>query len=312
MARKKITIIGAGNVGATAAHWAAAKNLGDIVLIDVVDGLPQGKALDLAETAPVEGFDLRMIGTNDYSLTAGSDVIIMTAGLARKPGMSRDDLLKANAKIVAGCVGPAAKQSPDAIFIVVSNPLDAMCWLTRKVTGFPASRVVGMAGLLDSARFRAFISMELGVSVEDVTAFVLGGHGDTMVPLTRLSSVAGIPVESLVPPDRLAEIVKRTRMAGGEIVNLLKTGSAYYSPSACAVEMAEAVLLDKKRVMPCSVWLEGKYGYDGVFLGVPVILGAGGVEFIFEIALSEPEKSELDRSAASVKELIDVLERDGW
>ena len=312
MGRNKITVIGAGNVGATAVHWAAAKELGDLVLVDIIEGVPQGKALDLAETAPIEGFDVALTGSNAYEQTAGSDVVILTAGLPRKPGMSRDDLLISNAKIVAQVAQNVAKHSPDAVLIMVSNPLDTMCYLAKKVTGFPKERVVGMAGLLDSARFRAFIAMELGVSVQDVVAFVMGGHGDTMVPLTRYSSVGGIPVETLIAPDRLEEIVKRTRMAGGEIVGLLKTGSAYYSPSACAVQMAEAVLKDKKRVAPCAAWLEGEYGYEGIYLGVPVLLGAGGMERVFEIELTDPERAALDNSATAVRDSIAVLEREGW
>ena len=308
MGRKKITVVGGGNVGATAMHWAAAKELGDIVLVDIVEGMPQGKSLDMAEAAPIEGFNASVTGSNGYEASAGSDVCIVTAGLPRKPGMSRDDLLKTNAKIMADVCTNLAKHSPDATIIVVSNPLDAMCYVAKKASGFPKNRVVGMAGLLDSARFRAFIAMELGVSVEDVVAFVLGGHGDTMVPLTRYSSVGGIPVETLIPAERLAEIVQRTRDGGIEIVNFLKTGSAFYAPSASAVQMAEAILKDQKRVAPCCAYLEGEYGYSGIYLGVPVLLGEGGVEKIFEIDLTPDEKSALDKSAAAVDELIKVLE----
>ena len=308
MARSKITIVGAGNVGATVMHWAAARELGDIVLVDIVEGMPQGKALDMAESGPVEGFNSSVAGANDYEATAGSDLYIVTAGLPRKPGMSRDDLLRTNAKIMTEVCENIARHSPRATVVVVSNPLDAMCYVAKKATGFPPERVVGMAGLLDSARFRTFIALELGVSVEDVVAFVLGGHGDTMVPLTRFSSVGGIPVESLIPKDRLDRIVQRTRDGGIEIVNFLKTGSAYYAPSACAVQMAEAILKDQKRVAPCSAFLQGEYGYEGIYLGVPVLLGAGGVEKVFEIDLAPEEQAALDRSAEAVRGLIRVLE----
>ena len=263
MGRKKITIVGAGHVGAHAALWAATKELGDIVLVDVVEGVPQGKGLDLAEAAPVEGFDARITGTNGYEETAGSDVVIITAGLARKPGMSRDDLLKTNADIIKGVTEQVVKYSPDCIIIMVTNPLDAMVYEAKVVSGFPKNRVIGMAGVLDSARMRTFIAMELGVSVKDVTAFVLGGHGDTMVPLPRYSTVAGIPITELLPPDRIEAINERTKNGGGEIVSLLKTGSAYYAPSASAVEMAEAIIKDKKRVLPCAAYLEEEYGING-------------------------------------------------
>ena len=308
MARSKITVVGGGNVGATVMHWAAARELGDIVLVDIVEGMPQGKALDMAESGPVEGFNSSVAGANDYEATAGSDLYIVTAGLPRKPGMSRDDLLRTNAKIMTEVCENIARHSPRATVVVVSNPLDAMCYVAKKATGFPPERVVGMAGLLDSARFRTFIALELGVSVEDVVAFVLGGHGDTMVPLTRFSSVGGIPVESLIPKDRLDRIVQRTRDGGIEIVNFLKTGSAYYAPSACAVQMAEAILKDQKRVAPCSAFLQGEYGYEGIYLGVPVLLGAGGVEKVFEIDLAPEEQAALDRSAEAVRGLIRVLE----
>jgi len=305
--RHKITIVGAGNVGATAAHWAAAKELGDVVLVDVVEGVPQGKALDLLEASPIERFDSRILGTNGYEETAGSDVVIITAGLARKPGMSRDDLLAKNAEIVRGVTEQVARRSPDAVLIVVSNPLDAMTYVAHKVSGFPKRRVVGMAGVLDSARMRAFIAMELDVSVEDVTAFVLGGHGDTMVPLPRYSTVAGIPLPALLPKERIGEIVKRTANGGAEIVNLLKTGSAYYAPSAAAVEMAEAILRDKKRILPCATLLEGEYGVNGYFVGVPVKLGAGGVEKVIEIELTPEERAALQKSVEAVKELVGLV-----
>jgi malate dehydrogenase len=307
MGRRKITVVGAGFVGATAAHWAAAKELGDVVLIDIIEGVPQGKALDLLEATPVEGVNVRAIGSNDYDETAGSDVVILTAGLPRKPGMSRDDLLFKNYEIVKGVTEQVARRSPDATLIVVSNPLDAMAYTALKVSGFPRERVVGMAGVLDSARFRAFVSLELGVSVEDVQGFVLGGHGDTMVPVARYCSVAGIPLAALLPQERIDAILQRTRDGGAEIVNLLKTGSAFFAPSAAAVQMAEAILKDQKRVLPCAAYLTGEYGYDGIYLGVPVLLGAGGVERVFEIELTSEEKAQLDRSAASVRELVEKL-----
>jgi malate dehydrogenase len=305
--RHKITIVGAGNVGATAAHWAAAKELGDVVLVDVVEGVPQGKALDLFEASPVERFDSRIVGTNGYDETAGSDIVIITAGLARKPGMSRDDLLHKNTEIVKGVTEQVARRSPEAVIIVVSNPLDAMTYVAHKVSGFPKQRVVGMAGVLDSARMRSFIAMELDVSVEDVTAFVLGGHGDTMVPLPRYSTVAGIPLPALLSKERIDAIVKRTANGGAEIVNLLKTGSAFYAPSAAAVEMAEAILRDKKRILPCAALLEGEYGVKGYFVGVPVKLGAGGVEKVIEIELLPEEKAALQKSVDAVRELVGIV-----
>jgi malate dehydrogenase len=306
--RNKITVIGAGNVGATAVHWAAAKELGDIVLVDVVEGLPQGKALDMVETAPVEGFDCKVTGTNNYEETADSDIIIMTAGLARKPGMSRDDLLVKNFEIVKSCIEQAAKYSPNAYIIVVSNPLDVMTYVAQRVSGFPKNRVMGMAGVLDSARFRSFIAMELNISVEDTSAFVLGGHGDSMVPLVRYSYAGGIPIEKLIPADRIEAIVDRTRKAGGEIVGLLKTGSAYYSPSAAAVQMAEAILKDKKRILPCAACLEGEYEvFDGIYVGVPIIVGGGGVEKIIEIELTDDEKAELKNSVDDIRENVEKL-----
>ncbi len=306
--RSKITVIGAGNVGASAMAWAAAAELGDLVLVDIVQGLPQGKGLDMYEAGPVMGFDANIVGANDYQATAGSDVVIITAGLARKPGMSRDDLLKKNASIVGKVAGEAAKYSPDCVMIIVSNPLDAMCYVALKKTGFPKQRVVGMAGMLDSTRFCSFIAAELGVSLKDVHALVLGGHGDTMVPLTRYSSAGSIPVEKLIPEERLNQIVQRTRDGGAEIVKLLKTGSAYYAPAACAISMAESIIRDQKRVVPCAAYLEGEYGYNGVYLGVPVILGEAGIEKIFELELTDSEKIMLDGSAAAVKELNKIID----
>ncbi|MBV9960493.1 MAG: malate dehydrogenase [Acidobacteria bacterium] len=305
--RNKITVVGAGNVGATAAHWLASKELGDVVLVDIVEGVPQGKALDLAETAPIEGFDVRLTGANGYDDTNGSDVVIITAGLPRKPGMSRDDLLKTNAEIVGKVVDEVSRRSPDAVLIIVSNPLDAMCQVAFKRSGFPKHRVIGMAGVLDSARMRCFLAEALNVSVENVTAFVLGGHGDTMVALPRYSTCAGIPVTELLPPEQIEAIVKRTANGGAEIVALLKTGSAYYAPSAAAVEMTEAILKDKKKILPCAAYLEGEYGVNGLYVGVPCKLGAQGLEQIIEINLTAEERIALQKSAASVQELVDVL-----
>lgn len=302
--RKKISIVGSGFVGATAAHWAASKELGDIVLVDIVEGVPQGKGLDLMEATPVEGVDVRVTGTNSYDDTAGSDVVIITAGIPRKPGMSRDDLIATNAKIVGSVTEQVAKQSPDCIIIVVSNPLDAMTYVAQKVSGFPRNRVMGMAGVLDTARFRTFIAMELGVSVEDVVAFVLGGHGDTMVPLTRYCSVGGIPVETLIPKDRLDAIVQRTRDGGIEIVNYLKTGSAFFAPASSVVCMAEAILKDKKRVLPLCVTLEGEYGVTGVPVGVPAKLGANGIEHVYELTFTPEEAAMFENSVKAVKELV--------
>lgn len=306
--RNKITVVGAGNVGATAAHWLASKELGDVVLVDIIEGMPQGKALDLAQAAPVEGYDARMTGsTNDYSLTKDSDVVIITSGLARKPGMSRDDLLKTNAGIVSSVVDEVVKYSPDTILIIVSNPLDAMAQVAYKRSGFPKHRVLGMAGVLDSARMRCFLAEALNVSVENVTAFVLGGHGDTMVPLPRYSTCAGIPITELLSPEQVESIVKRTANGGAEIVGLLKTGSAYYAPSSAAVEMTEAILKDKKKILPCAAYLEGEYGVNGLYVGVPCKLGANGLEQIIEINLTAEERIALQKSAASVQELVDVL-----
>lgn len=307
MARKKITVVGAGNVGATAAHWLVSKELGDVVLVDILEGMPQGKALDLAQAGPIEGYDSVLVGANDYKATANSDVVVITSGIARKPGMSRDDLLNTNAGIVGSVTEQIARTSPNAIIIVVSNPLDAMTQVAFKRSGFPKNRVIGMAGVLDSARMRCFLAEALNVSVENVTAFVLGGHGDAMVPLPRYSTCAGIPVTELLPKDQLEAIVKRTASGGAEIVNLLKTGSAYYAPSAAAVEMVEAIIKDKKKILPCAVYLEGEYGINGLFVGVPVKLGASGVEEIIQINLTTEERAALHKSAAAVQELVDIL-----
>ena len=307
MGRPKVTVVGAGNVGATTAQYIVERELADVVLTDVVDGLPQGKALDLLQAGPVHGYDCRITGANDYEPTVGSDIIVITAGLARKPGMSRDDLLLKNAEIVGGVVTETARRSPTAILIVVTNPLDAMAQLALRRSGFPKHRVIGMAGVLDSARFRTFIAQELDVSVENVTAFVLGGHGDTMVPLPRYSTVAGIPITELIPEDRLAALVTRTANGGAELVTLLKTGSAYYAPAASVVEMVEAILRDKKKVLPCAAYLEGEYGVKGLFVGVPVKLGRRGIEQILQITLSPDESAALGRSAAAVRELTDKL-----
>jgi len=302
--RKKLTIVGSGNVGATAAHWAAAKELCDIVLVDIVEGVPQGKGLDLLEAMPVEGSDVNVVGTNSYEATKDSDVVIITAGIPRKPGMSRDDLIATNTNIVKSVTEQVVKYSPNAFLIVVSNPLDAMTYVAYKVSGFPRNRVMGMAGVLDTARFRTFIAQEVGVSVEDVTAFVLGGHGDTMVPLVRYCSCGGIPVSKLISKERLDEIVQRTRDGGIEIVNFLKTGSAFYAPAASAIAMAEAIIKDKKRVMPVAVYLEGEYGINGAVVGVPVKLGGNGVERIFELDFTDEEKAMFSKSVEAVKELI--------
>jgi malate dehydrogenase len=306
---KKTTVIGAGNVGATAAQRLAEKELCDVVLIDIIEGVPQGKALDLTEAAPVEKHDAHLTGANDYDASADSDIVIITAGIPRKPGMSRDDLISTNAGIVKAVTQQVAALSPNAILIIVSNPLDAMCHVAHEVSGFPKERVLGMAGVLDSARFRAFISMELNVSVENTHAFVLGGHGDTMVPLPRYSTVAGIPITELLSQDRIDALVDRTRNGGAEIVGLLKTGSAYYAPASAAVEMAESIIKDKKKILPCAVFLQGEYGLNDLFIGVPVKLGAGGVEEIIEITLSGDEKKALQKSAAAVQELKDVLKK---
>ena len=309
MARDKVTVIGAGNVGATTAQRIAEAGLADVVLIDIVEGLPQGKGLDLAEAAPVVAHDANVVGTNDYADTAGSDVIVVTSGLARQPGMSRDDLLTKNAGIVRSVVESAAAVSPDAIIVVVTNPLDAMYHVAMDASGFPRERVIGMAGVLDSARFRTFIARELGVSVEDTHAFVLGGHGDTMVPLSRYSTVAGVPITELLPADRVRALEERTANGGAEIVGLLKTGSASYAPAAGAFEMVEAILLDRKRVLPCAVRLQGEFGVDGLFVGVPDVLGRSGMERVFEIELTDDERAAFQRSADAVRELVEVLAR---
>ncbi|MBW2015366.1 MAG: malate dehydrogenase [Deltaproteobacteria bacterium] len=310
--RRKVTVVGAGNVGATAALRLVEKELADVVLVDVLDGVPQGKALDMAEAAPIEKHDSRITGcTNDYSLAKDSDIIIITAGIARKPGMSRDDLLSTNMGIMQSVVREVAAVAPESILIIVSNPLDAMCHVAFDVSGFPKNRVMGMAGVLDSARFSTFISMELNVSVENIHAFVLGGHGDTMVPISRYSTVAGIPITELLPPDRIKAIEERTRTGGAEIVNLLKTGSAYYAPASAAVEMAEAILKDKKKILPCAAYLEGEYGINDLFIGVPVKLGKNGVEEIIQINLNEEEQAALQHSANAVRGLIEDMKRLG-
>ena len=305
--RAKLTVVGAGNVGASVAQYAVEKELGDVVLVDVIEGIPQGKALDLAQAGPVHHYDSCLVGSNGYDETAGSDIVVITAGLARKPGMTRDDLLFKNAEIVGAVVEQVAAKSPDAILILVTNPLDAMVQLAWKKSGFPSKRVVGMAGILDSARFRTFIARELNVSVENVTAFVLGGHGDTMVPLPRYSTVAGIPITDLLPADRIEALVKRTANGGAEIVALLKSGSAYYAPAAATVEMVEAILKDKKKILPCAAYLDGEYGVKGLYVGVPVKLGRSGVEQIIEITLTAEEQAAFQKSAGAVRELVDKL-----
>ncbi len=305
--RKKISIVGAGNVGATTAHWIVSKELGDVVLVDILEGIPQGKGLDLYEATPVDGYDCKVIGTNSYKDTADSDIVVITAGLARKPGMSRDDLQKANEDIVGPCTKEVVKHSPNCIIVVVSNPLDVMTYLAYKVSGFPRNRVVGMAGILDTTRFRTFVAMELGVSVEDIQACVLGGHGDSMVPLVRYTTVAGIPVSEFIPKDKLDAIVERTRKGGGEIVGYLKTGSAYYAPGAAAAQMVEAIVKDKKRVLPCAALLDGEYGFSDVFVGVPVKLGANGVEEVIELKLTKEEQEALTNSVNHVKETLKLL-----
>jgi len=302
--RKKVAVVGSGNVGATAAFLAAQKELADIVLLDVIEGVPQGKALDMFEASPIQGYNANVIGSNDYADTAGSDLVIITAGIARKPGMSRDDLLSTNVKIVAEVTRKVVEHSPDCILLVVTNPLDAMVYTASQVSGFPRSRVIGMAGVLDSARMRSFIADALDVSIHDVTAFVLGGHGDAMVPLARYSTVAGIPITELMGEDEVQAIVDRTAQGGAEIVKLLKTGSAFYAPGAAVVEMAEAILKDQNRIMPCAALLEGEYGVDGYFLGVPCKLGGGGMEGVMELDLSEDETAALMRSLDAVKALV--------
>ena len=306
---KKVTVVGAGNVGATAAQRLAEKELCDVVLVDIVEGVPQGKALDLTEAAPIEKHDAHLTGTNGYDASEGSDIVIITAGIPRKPGMSRDDLISTNAKIMKSVTEEIVKRSPDAVLIIVSNPLDAMCHVAFDASGFPKNRVIGMAGVLDSARFRAFIAMELNVSVENTHAFVLGGHGDTMVPLPRYSTVAGIPITELMPKERIDALVDRTANGGAEIVGLLKTGSAYYAPASAAVEMAESILKDKKKILPCAAYLEGEYGINDLFIGVPVKLGSGGVEEVIQIKLTDEEDAALKKSAAAVAELKALLKK---
>jgi len=306
--RKKVTVVGAGNVGANCALRIADKELADVVLVDVIEGVPQGKGLDLLQSGPVQGYDVMVTGANDYEPTANSDIVVITAGLARKPGMSRDDLLMANFDIVRQATEQAVKYSPNCILILVTNPLDAMCWTAFKVSKFSKNRVIGMAGILDTARFRTFIAQEIGVSVESITALVLGGHGDTMVPIVRLSSVSGIPLTELMDEATIDRLVTRTRNGGAEIVKYLKTGSAYYAPSAATVEMVEAILKDKKKVLPCAAYLEGEYGVNGLFVGVPVKLGAGGIEKVYQVKLDAAEKAMLDKSAAAVQELIGVIQ----
>ncbi|MDH4226634.1 MAG: malate dehydrogenase [Deltaproteobacteria bacterium] len=307
MARKKITVVGSGNVGANTALWIAQKELGDVVLVDILDGMPQGKSLDMMQASTVEKFDSNISGSNDYSDTAGSDVVVITAGLARKPGMSRSDLIVKNTEILKSIVGEIAKHSPNAILIIVTNPLDVMVHVAWKESGFPPERVIGMAGALDSARLRAFLAMELNASVEDVHAMVIGGHADEMVPLKRYSTVSGIPVTQFISNARMDDIMQRTKTAGGEIVALLKTGSAYYAPSAAAAEMVEAIIKDKKRIMPCAAYCKGKYKLDGVFVGVPVRLGSKGVEEIIQIELDKEERAAFDHSVGAIKALIAEL-----
>lgn len=308
---QKVTVVGAGNVGATAAQRLAEKELADVVLIDIIDGVPQGKSLDLAEAAPIEKHDAHLTGTNSYEASAYSDIVIITAGIPRKPGMSRDDLLATNRDIMKNVTGQVAKYSPNAILIIVSNPLDAMCHVAMEESGFSKNRVIGMAGVLDSARFRTFISMELNVSVENIHALVLGGHGDTMVPLPRFSTVAGIPITELMSPERIDALATRTRNGGAEIVGLLKTGSAYYAPASAAVEMTESILKDKRKILPCAAYLEGEYGISGLFVGVPVKLGKNGIEQIISLRLTADEKKALDKSAAAVQELVDAMKKMG-
>jgi len=305
--RVKITVVGAGNVGATTAEYIAEKELGDVGMIDILEGIPQGKGLDIFQRGPIEGYDSKVFGTNDYKDTKDSDIVVITAGLARKPGMSRDDLLFKNAEIVKEVVENVVKYSPDSILIVVTNPLDAMAQLAYKISKFPKNRVIGMAGILDTARFRTFLAMELNVSVENIHATVLGGHGDTMVPLARYSTVAGMPITELLPKDKIDKIIERTAGGGGEIVALLKTGSAFYAPAAAITEMIESILKDKKKILPCCVYLEGEYGINGLYMGVPVKLGRDGVEEIIEIKFNQEEKEAFNKSVAAVRELVEKL-----
>jgi len=307
MGRPKITVVGAGNVGATCAHWAAARELADVVLVDVVEGMPQGKSLDLMQARPIFGFNVEVVGANDYEASRGSKVVIITAGIARKPGMSRDDLINTNKNIVAAVTKEVVAKSPGAFLIIVSNPLDAMCYVAYKVSGFPRKRVMGMAGILDTARYRSFIAMELKVAVEEIQAMVLGGHGDDMVPVVSATNVSGVPLTALLSRKRIAALVDRTRKGGGEIVGLLKTGSAFYAPAAAAVQMAEAILKDQRRLVPVSAYLTGEYGLHDLFFGVPVILGAGGIEKIVPLKLSPAEEAMLEKSAAAVARTRDEL-----
>jgi len=307
MAKSKVTVVGAGNVGGTTAQRLAERNYADVVLVDIVEGLPQGKALDILESGPVLGFDSNVTGTNSYEETAGSDVVVITSGSPRKPGMSRDDLLKTNQNIVGSVTAEIVKHSPDAILVMVANPLDAMCHVAMETSGFPRERVVGMAGILDTARYRTFIAQELGVSVRDVFALVLGGHGDTMVPLPSMATVGGVSITDLIPKDRVDAIVDRARNGGAEIVGLLQSGSAFYAPSAAAVEMVDAILQDQKRILPCAAYLQGEYGLNDLFVGVPVKLGAKGIEEVVELDLADSERSALEKSADSVRELVEVL-----
>ena len=309
--RKKVSVIGAGNVGATTAQRIFDRGYADVVLVDIVEGLPQGKALDMSQAGPVLGTDATVVGTNGYEETAGSDVVVITSGIPRGPGMSRDDLLLTNMKIVTSVVGEVVKHSPDSVLVVVTNPLDAMVQRAFQISGFPKNRVVGMAGILDTARFRTFLAQELGVSVESVSAFVLGGHGDTMVPVVGSTSIGGRPIAQLLPPERIEQIVQRTQDGGAEIIGLLKTGSAFYAPSASIVQMVESILMDKKQVLPCTAYLEGEYGIDGIYVGVPVKLGAGGVEEIVEFELTDEESAALKGSAAAVQELVNVMADSG-
>jgi len=308
--RRKVTVVGAGNVGATAAQEIARRDYADVVLVDIKDGLPQGKALDLNEAGPVLGYEPSVTGSNGYEQTAGSEVVVITAGLPRKPGMSRDDLVTTNEEIVRSCAGAAAEQSPEAILVIVSNPLDAMCHVAKKVTGWPRERVVGMAGILDTARFRTFIAWETGASAKDVTATVLGGHGDQMVPVVSATTVGGIPLTKLASAEAIEAMVERTRKGGGEIVELLGT-SAWYAPGAAAAEMVDAICLDQKRILPCTTYLDGEYGIDGLYMGVPVKLGSGGVEAIVELDLTDAERAELEGSSAAVREVVGVLQHGG-
>jgi malate dehydrogenase len=304
----RITVVGGGNVGATAAQGLARKNLArEVVIVDIIDGVPQGKGLDQWESAPIEGFDTRVVGGNSYDETAGSDIVVVTAGIARKPGMSREDLLNTNAGIVREVSEQLARTSPNAIVIMVSNPLDVMAYVCMKTTGFPRERVIGMAGVLDTARYRSFIALEVGVSVEDIQSLVLGGHGDTMVPLASYTCISGIPLTQFLPQERIDKLVARTRSGGAEIVGLLKTGSAYYAPAAASVQMVEAIVLDKKRILPCSAWLQGEYGLEGLFLGVPCKLGRGGLEQVIEVTLTEAEQAALRKSADAVRETMSLL-----